>query len=1269
MKLVDPTYLRTIVDGLSAGKLQKDNPANLPEGLIGIYEEALAPSENVNERKRFLDFFIVWALLKKEVSVSFVSELLEDWSEEDIVSCINKYSKWFNSPVIGLYTLYHERLRTFLLQKTSQKQFTACNKSIIKRSQAALDIKSSDEWEYYALEYLSAHLLIPAIESGDASYLKALSYNTAHWNRQIEISKRFDWSKRMLDDMMLWASKYDDEEVIECALNKVDLYHIEQNDAPRIVELVANNEIETALQRIEAFGGNDKEGLQRKFILYMLCLMELTLLESKEQPWRKESIESLLKHLDDNLPVDHSILNWNDFFPSYLMFQIACICNDLELDYLLLYRRTSYWNHDWITNNSDILNIRLSVILRIANEITDLFQNIVFKCNLLICIQNSHLFDELFDLLFKKIEQIEASHFKNIAKSKLLEVLILYNKMEAAGSYAHDIEVYYLKDYFRVLCQYYLEQNDINSGLMIIDKINDEASKIESVGKCILYFIERDDMTRANFLLERFIYLYQLLDEDNHNEILDVFFLTVMKCGKYDIAIKFANELKFNYDRNKAFYIICTEFAYNNQLDQAKAILDSINLPTERCLCYAIISKSHLELNEYLESVHYFNLSIEESNLILEFDRDEWDFEFSPRCEVLDAIAIEFAGLDEEKFNSILTYVREIKSTKELLTKIILHPKNYKEFLEVSNYLLKISSNHLEFSHYSEYINLCEDIAKKYIENSQVEQAIIAVSKINNKHEHDRFIGELLNLCLNKQDFDFALIIARQFANLPQICDSLLIISGAFAKSSNFDKAATTLLAVKEYVDQINYNEHVRQEYLFQLSKAYLHIEMESTCLLIIDLMNDQFVFQELAITNFLKYYFNKNKLFKHDTLLNKLSKRNKSRLFKDISIEEIKDDLNYSIVLSNQISVKSDKIEAQIEILKKFVDIGNSSLARKMAYDCVNEISEIKEERDRCQFAIDLAISFSRIGDWRFALETCDILNIKATYAKKEAFLCIINQMLDNKVIKEAMELIRNIENYVDSFDLIDTYQSICIELIKKGCVFEFQETVKKLNENYSYRVFNKIVLELIKLNKFEVALQLARNVANIFDKIRIFLDISEALIKNDKLSYSRAILREAQGQFSGVRDSDKRCMILSIFSVQLAKHKELDLSEKFSLEVPQTFERNYCWKQIGSTLFEEHGFFKSIQLAYKYKSFESRKCIKQNITKKLGINNITREICLSVLKDIENPISSMEHVLQIYALNQLFFEELGQKKVQRYNHSLNLQWAIDIKNSINEN
>ncbi|MFM9004777.1 MAG: hypothetical protein ACKOSR_04650, partial [Flavobacteriales bacterium] len=177
MKMIDPTYLRTIHDGLLSGAVHKDNASALPIGLVGMYEEALPPAGNVKERTKFLEFFAVWALLKKEVSAEFVAPLLAGWTEEHVIDYIAQYSKWFNSPVSGKYVLYHERLRAFVLQKISRTHFEKCNDAIITHSQMALQNKAGDEWERYALEHLSTHLFIKAMKSKDATALKTLAYN------------------------------------------------------------------------------------------------------------------------------------------------------------------------------------------------------------------------------------------------------------------------------------------------------------------------------------------------------------------------------------------------------------------------------------------------------------------------------------------------------------------------------------------------------------------------------------------------------------------------------------------------------------------------------------------------------------------------------------------------------------------------------------------------------------------------------------------------------------------------------------------------------------------------------------------------------------------------------------------------------------------------------------------------------------------------------------------------------------------------------------
>jgi hypothetical protein len=364
---LDPSYLRYIYDGLDKGALHPDNEAALPEGLIGLYEDAFSESKSVPERQKILETFAIWALLKREVSAQFVAEILKVPTQE-IVDFIATYSSWFVSPESGKYQLYHERLKVYLLQKLSDQEIQIIDNKLISRLELAIAEQKEDEFELYGLKFLSIHYFSPAMIYGNGTKLIALSYDQSHWQRQQRLSKGFEWTKKGLRHVMNWASKFNDEEVIECGLQMLDLHQQEQNDAPQIVTLVAEGDIETALKRIEAFGGMDKEGLRRKFILYMLCLMELTLLDSEDKPFRKETIEKILKHFGENIPTNHSILNWNDFFPSYLVFLMACECAELGLDYLIVYDYAKGLEFDWI-DDAARLNFNEEILLEITNKL------------------------------------------------------------------------------------------------------------------------------------------------------------------------------------------------------------------------------------------------------------------------------------------------------------------------------------------------------------------------------------------------------------------------------------------------------------------------------------------------------------------------------------------------------------------------------------------------------------------------------------------------------------------------------------------------------------------------------------------------------------------------------------------------------------------------------------------------------------------------------------------------------------------------------------
>jgi hypothetical protein len=59
MPHLEPTYLRYIYDGLVKGSIHPENAAELPEGLIGLYEEAFDESKAVQVRQKLLQRFAI----------------------------------------------------------------------------------------------------------------------------------------------------------------------------------------------------------------------------------------------------------------------------------------------------------------------------------------------------------------------------------------------------------------------------------------------------------------------------------------------------------------------------------------------------------------------------------------------------------------------------------------------------------------------------------------------------------------------------------------------------------------------------------------------------------------------------------------------------------------------------------------------------------------------------------------------------------------------------------------------------------------------------------------------------------------------------------------------------------------------------------------------------------------------------------------------------------------------------------------------------------
>jgi tetratricopeptide (TPR) repeat protein len=1109
----DPTYLRTIHDGLLSGAVHKDNASALPQGLVGMYEEALPLAANVNERMKFLEFFAVWALLKKEVSAEFVAPLLEGRSEGQIIDYIAQYSRWFNSPSGGTYVLYHERLRAFVLQKISHGQFMACNEAIINQCRVSLQAKAGDEWERYALEHLSSHLLIQAMESKDATALKALAYETAHWNRQVEISKGFEWSKRMLNDMMLLASKYDDDEVIECALNKVDLHHLEQNDAPRIVELVAQNDMETALQRIEAFGGNDQEGLQRKFILYMLCLMELTLLGSKDKPFRNEAIEKLLKHLDDNLPVDHSVLNWNDFFPSYLMFQLACELGDLGLDYLIVYKRTNAWESDWIAKKGPYR----------ASQ---------------------------FELLLASAEGIIKENWKT---SALFSISIEY-----------------------------ANQGHIEEALSWVRGINDLLIRVIALARISTLLAKQNQVKKAFYFMQE-AFSCAIKSERSKSESLQNISIELAKQGQIEEALSCAREISHALDKCHALVSIANELVKRSNLDEAVSLM------------------------------------LESFTCVQEISGERWPVRMSS---ALVSISTELARLGQIKESSF--------AMEEAISCVS----------GLSNEINKARA----------WVTIITEMVKQ----GKVEESLSFARGM--RHEKNNALisisSELAKLGMFEESLDCALGI-RDFYSQSVV---YVAISSEMANQGKYKEASSTIkkgLTASYNIrgDSTSKNMSIKNIYTELINQGQL---VEASSVMMEALSSDRG--------------------FRHDYLKNRalveisIKLADNGRVKEALSyIQGIKTELTKCDALatiSTILTIEGQTKQASIAMQEAlYIARGNS---KKLVAICI-ELGK-QGKLDEVSTVIQEALSCSRAKG-----------NIAA---QRDEFASIALLLAKLGQIEEALSCTNEIRH-----DVIrsKSLKNISIELAKQCRVEEAfkyaSQITNKLTKSQALRAISNELLEQgLKGDSIAMlleALNLVRNLSdekdklffNEEDKVSELLGLSSSFMELGQLEESNDLLDESLSFARGISSDYWRSIALMKIAIELSNKFMYSEAEVIGIEIPQKAIRQLCWKGISELVAEKDGWQKALEHISNLKNQDVQKHYLKGLSEKVKTSDFDKTLLLSAQGYYRNDIVSMETLLQHYALYELFFINPSPEKIGRYNRTLNIQWAIDIKNSFNSN
>lgn len=362
MPNLEPSYLRYVHDQLASSVISPENAAALPNGFIGLYEKEFPQKISVNERQDLLRYLTTWALFKGPVSAKLASNILKV-SEEEVKDFIDRYSSWFNSPESGKYQLYHERLRVFILQKLNDKEIQALNEQIISYLDKAVKETDGSEDEKYALQFLHNHMALESMLGIDYERLHNYVNRESLWERQIKVSKSYEWSQNAVQQGIKEGARRDHEmNTIRSTVNSVKLMTQEQNSAEAIIELLNEGDYHSALKRAESWEGD------RQFKLYLLFIHELTIGTSKEADFRKVACKSVLEAIDQT-PEDHSVLDWTKFYPELAIYKYYEQLLKMNLDGMVIWRRGAYCLKS-VIKNADIV-IDIDRLYKLGSYISD----------------------------------------------------------------------------------------------------------------------------------------------------------------------------------------------------------------------------------------------------------------------------------------------------------------------------------------------------------------------------------------------------------------------------------------------------------------------------------------------------------------------------------------------------------------------------------------------------------------------------------------------------------------------------------------------------------------------------------------------------------------------------------------------------------------------------------------------------------------------------------------------------------------------------------
>jgi hypothetical protein len=258
---------------------------------------------------------------------------------------------------------------------------------------------------------------------------------------------------------------------------------------------------------------------------------------------------------------------------------------------------------------------------------------------------------------------------------------------------------------------------------------------------------------------------------------------------------------------------------------------------------------------------------------------------------------------------------------------------------------------------------------------------------------------------------------------------------------------------------------------------------------------------------------------------------------------------------------------------------------------------------------------------------------------------------------MQEALTCARGIS---DDWEKSSALKDISTELAKQDKVEQALTCAKSISdESEKSSALKDIASELAKQDKVEEALTCARSISSDAAKSRALAAIATELAKQDKVEEALTCAR-------GISSDRAKSSALAAISTELAKQGNWALTETTGLEIPQVAERHRCWKTMAKDSCNENGWQKALEQVNQFTSDEARLFYLKGWAEAVNQQDANNACVQEALSHLVHDSESIENLLQKHALQELFFDTSNKELVNRLNKTLNLQWAIDIKNQL---